>query len=104
LPFPASAGHRQHHKVGSAALTKKRVSERERERRAHQSHQSKIEGWITEYDMAAKTGRSLRALRKDRQLGVGMAWSRFGKSIFYRESAAAAYLEAREVQAVREAA
>jgi hypothetical protein len=84
-------------------LGKKRVvSEQERERRAQQSKASKIEGWITEYDMAAKTGRSLRALRKDRQLGVGMPWSRFGRSVFYRESAARAYLDRGEIKPIRE--
>jgi hypothetical protein len=84
-------------------LTKK-ISEAERQRRANQSHQSKIDGWVTEAEMSEKTGRSLRALRKDRQLGRGMPWSRFGKSIFYRESAASAYLDSREVKSVREAA
>jgi hypothetical protein len=67
-------------------LTKK-VSEAEQARRARQSkasHQSKtaIDGWISEKEMSAMTGRSLRALRKDRQLGRGMPWSRFGKSVF----------------------
>jgi hypothetical protein len=84
-------------------MAKKHLSEREQERRAQQSKASNIQGWVTEYEMAAQSGRSLRALRKDRQLGVGMSWSRFGKSVFYRDSAASAYLEAREVKAVREA-
>jgi hypothetical protein len=82
-------------------LTKK-VSEAERQRRANQSHQSKIQGWVTEAEMSATTGRSLRALRKDRQLGLGMPWSRFGKSVFYRDSAAAAYLDRGEIKPIRE--
>jgi hypothetical protein len=84
------------------ALAKKHVSEAERQRRAHQSHQSKIEGWVTEAEMSTMTGRSLRALRKYRQLGIGMPWSRFGKSVFYRESAAAAYLDRGEIKPIRE--
>jgi hypothetical protein len=52
--------------------------------------------------MAEEVERSERALRKDRQLGKGMAWSRFGNTIYYHKSAPTALLKANEVRPVRE--
>jgi hypothetical protein len=57
--------------------------------------------WIPEVEMAKATKKSLRKLRKDRQLGIGMPWSKFGKTIYYQKSAPATLLKANEVRPVR---
>ncbi len=60
------------------------------------------EGWETEDEFSEKTGRSKRALREDRRRGRGAPWSRWGKYIYYRTSAAGSVLEANEQQPVNE--
>jgi hypothetical protein len=61
-----------------------------------------LEGWISEHEQAKRLGKSLRALRADRERGVGLPWSKIGKYVYYRTNAAANYLEANEVKPVRE--
>ena len=45
---------------------------------------------------------AVRTLRKDRQLGKGMPWARFGRTVYYRKGAPAALLAATEIKPVRD--
>jgi hypothetical protein len=62
---------------------------------------SLLDGWIIEHEFAPKVGKSVRALRKWRQLQIGPAWAEFGKQIYYRDNAAQVYLAANEKNPVR---
>ena len=61
-----------------------------------------LEGWISEHELAKQLGKSLRALRADRQRRVGLPWAKYGKKVYYRTIAPAAYLESHEIKPVRE--
>lgn len=62
---------------------------------------SLLDGWIIEHEFAPKVGKSVRALRKWRQLQIGPAWAEFGRQVYYRADAAQTYLAATEKNPAR---
>ena len=62
-----------------------------------------IPGYTNEADTAEQLGVAIRTLRKWRQLGLGPAFTKFGKQIFYRDESRASWMRTQEVQPVRAA-
>ena len=55
-----------------------------------------LDGYMTEDQLAAEIGRSVRTLARWRALGEGPPVTRIGRQILYRESSARAWLESLE--------
>jgi hypothetical protein len=64
---------------------------------------ARIPGYTNEAETAAELGVATRTLRKWRQLGLGPAFTKFGKQIFYRDESRVSWLRSQEVQPVRAA-
>jgi hypothetical protein len=62
-----------------------------------------IPGYTHESETAEQLGVAVRTLRKWRQLGLGPAFTKFGKQIFYRDEARSSWLHSQEQQPVRAA-
>ncbi len=60
--------------------------------------------YATNAEAAAELGKTDRTLARWRAEGKGPAYTRVGKSIYYRRSALTEYARANEVRPVREAA
>ena len=63
--------------------------------------QNPTENLIPESQFAESLGRSLRSVKRWRQLRCGPAFIRIGKSIYYRPEAIARWLEAQEQEQPR---
>jgi hypothetical protein len=60
-----------------------------------------LEGWSHESDVARQLGKKLRTLRKWRQLGIGPAWAKNGKTVIYRNAGIPEYFQSQERKPVR---
>jgi hypothetical protein len=72
---------------------------RKAKQRAHK--RANIPGYTDERQTAEELGVGLRTLRKWRQQGVGPAYVKIGKKIYYRDEARAAWVRAQEIRPVR---
>jgi hypothetical protein len=79
----------RHHKRHALPLKRKRVAN--------------IQGYSSEAETAEQLGKAVRTLRKWRQLGVGPAFIKFGKTILYRDESRTSWLRGQEQQPVRAA-
>ncbi|MFY9835115.1 MAG: hypothetical protein WAK55_01340 [Xanthobacteraceae bacterium] len=82
------------------------MSERHRKQRAPRLKRKRtahIPGYTNEADTAEQLGVAIRTLRKWRQLGLGPAFTKFGKQIFYRDESRVSWLRSQEAQPVRAA-
>jgi hypothetical protein len=60
-----------------------------------------LEGYISEAELARQRGKSVRALRQERQLGNGPPYTRDGRGILYNIAGFRDWLKAGERRAVR---
>jgi hypothetical protein len=60
-----------------------------------------MEGYLSEHEAAPQLGQRLRTLRLWRQRGIGPAWIKVGKLVFYSRSALLSWLASLEHQPVR---
>ena len=81
--------------MSSKQQAKERAPRLKRKRIAH------IPGYIPEAEMAEQLGLAVRTLRKWRQQGLGPAYTKFGKSVHYRDASRDAWLRRQEVEPVR---
>ena len=65
---------------------------------------NRIPGYTPEAETAEELNVSVRTLRKWRQLRVGPPWTEVGRQIHYSDESRSAWLKAREVRPVYEAA
>jgi hypothetical protein len=82
------------------------MSERDRKQRAPRLKRKRIahiHGYSDEHSTAEQLGVAVRTLRKWRQQGLGPAFTKFGKQIFYRDESRSLWLRSQEVQPVRAA-
>jgi hypothetical protein len=55
-----------------------------------------LSNYLNEQEAAAQLHKTVRALRAWRQQGIGPAWTKIGKSVFYRISAIESWLASLE--------
>jgi hypothetical protein len=79
------------------------MSQREAERRQRQLARDLLLNHLNEDEAAAALKHRKRTLRKWRQQGTGPAYRRIGRTIYYTETAIAAWLQTLEVEPVRAA-
>jgi hypothetical protein len=72
--------------------------------RVKRKRAANIPGHLSEFETAEEFGVAIRTLRKWRQLRVGPPWIAVGRRIFYSDASRCAWLQAREIQPIREAA
>jgi Helix-turn-helix domain len=76
---------------------KQRAPRLKRKRIAH------IPGYTDECQTAESLGVAVRTLRKWRAQGLGPAYTKFGKQVYYRDASRDAWLRRQEVEPVRSA-
>lgn len=77
------------------------MTKQEAERRERQRSESLLAGYCDESEAATELRHSVRALRSWRAQGIGPAWIKIGKGIFYKISALEAWLHSLEQKPAR---